>query len=151
MQIGGLFIYVLLKPELLSTLQRRNFFLKKIIWGALKSFFVKGYKMSFGSCERLHNVYTVWMAAEKEVRRLHWERVREGELLRGGVFFGNFWLSMTFCEKKDFELFLSIGVKSPVFPVACGVRHCFISCEGLATTRSGYPTVGGGEEQKSSF
>ena len=43
--------------------------------------------------------------------------MREGELLRGGVFFGNFWLSMTFCEKTDFRLFLSLGAKSPVFLV----------------------------------
>ena len=151
MQFGGLIISVLLKPELLSTLQRRNFFLKEIILGALKrstfSSFVKGYKMSFGSCERLHNVYTVWMAAEKEVRRLHWEREScwEEEFFLGT--FGRLWSF----GKTDVKLFLSIGGKSPVFPVACGVGHCFISCEGLATTRSGYPTVGGGEEQKSSF
>ena len=40
------------------------------------------------------------------------ERVREGELLRGGVFFGNFWLSVTFCEKKILNCFFLL-VQNP--------------------------------------
>ena len=56
--------------------------------------------------------------------------------------FGRLWPFV----KTDFKLVLSIGGKSPVFPVACGVGHCFISCEGLAT-RSGYPTVQVGAER----
>ena len=86
--------------------------------------------------------YTMFTQCGWRLRKRSGDYIERGRAAERRSFF---WKLLVVYEllwkKKKFKLFLSIGGKSPVFPVACGVVHCFISCEGLATTRSGYPTV----------